>query len=284
MPLRRGVTLMCLLCEPALWQLTHSFVGFAIRRLQGRIASFEILPDGGCQSIRATRYSKCQPDSSAGLSSTLIFPDPGSWEETGRLAPRAVEPARHREQFLQSMHAEDPLAVASEAVLKAFLNCAWERANLELSRKLWQRAWETCHPELENPFRKNLPNQIASEWRRLPAPVLPAARTIDRVNGPAGTQAAQAPRRRNRAPFLLRNALRALPAQSNANSHPAPIRGGELLPVPAVLTIAAEGAPPALRSRAHPNAPTFQEFPWRAKARTRATRPNASLLLLKQSK
>src|SRR5271156_4481044 len=114
------------------------------------------------------------------------------------------------------MHAEGPLAIASGATSKAFLNCAWVRASPKLSRKFWQRAWETCHPELENPFRKNLPNQIASEWRRLPAPVLPAARTIDRVNGPAGTRADLAPGPRRREPFFPRNARPAPPTQTES--------------------------------------------------------------------
>src|SRR5580704_1540298 len=114
--------------------------------------------------------------------------------------------------------------------------------------------------------------------------VLPAAHTTDRAIGLAETQAAPVPRRRSRAPFLLRNALPAPPARSNAHSRRAPTREGELPPVPTVLTIAAEAGPPMPHNRAHPSAPTFQEFPSEAKARVPVARPNASLLPRKESK
>src|ERR1700691_2368609 len=141
------------------------------------------------------------------------------------------------------MRAEGRIATANGGASKAFSNPVWPGANLEPSRKFWERAWqENSHSILGNLFRKSPPNQTASEWRTLPAHALPAAHTIDRATGLAKTRAAPAPRRRSRAPFLLRNALPALPGRSNVNSRPAPIRGGELLPVLAVLTIAKEAA------------------------------------------
>src|ERR1700723_3860571 len=98
MRLRYDVVSMCLLCASALWQQLLFFAGFSIRRWQGRIGSFEIPRDCEYQSIQASRYSNCQPDSPAAQSSVLIFPDPDSSEETGPLVPRADEPARQRER------------------------------------------------------------------------------------------------------------------------------------------------------------------------------------------
>src|ERR1700691_5767541 len=116
------------------------------------------------------------------------------------------------------MRAEGRIATANGGASKAFLNPAWARANLEPSRTFWERAWEeNSHSTLGNLFRKNPPNQTASGWHMLPAHALPAERTIDRATGLAKTRAAPALQQRSRAPFLLRNALPALPARSNVN-------------------------------------------------------------------
>src|ERR1700735_3513311 len=108
------------------------------------------------------------------------------------------------------MRPEGQLAIASEAASKTFWNFAWARASPKPSRKFLERAWgENFHSRLGNLFRKTLQNQIASELRTPPVLALPAARTADRAIGLAETQGDRVPQRRSRAPFLLRNALRA---------------------------------------------------------------------------